>query len=291
MLSFLQSLEWEEFQRSIGRKTRRIENILLIRHDMPGGFNYFYAPRPDFSGVSAKVFFKKALEVIREEHAMFLKIDPDAAFSVPGLRVVLSSPLQPPRSVLVNLRQSEDEILRGMHEKTRYNIRLALRRGVWCRPAGDGEDALEIFWNMLRETAARDGFRTHQRRHYQALCATHSESFSNELFFAHIGDVPVASAIANFYRPSGIVTYLHGASGREHRDFMAPQLLHWYIMQEAKRRGFLAYDLWGIDEKRWPGLTRFKKGFGGFVVEHPASYDVVAQPFWYALYRIARRFL
>ena len=69
---------------------------------------------------------------------------------------------------------------------------------------------------------------------------------------------------------------------------MAPHLLHWRIIQEAKRRGFQYYDLWGIGEKRWPGLTRFKKGFGGEMVHYPPSIEIVYRPLRYRLYRLAR---
>ena len=91
----------------------------------------------------------------------------------------------------------------------------------------------------------------------------------------------------NYYGETA--TYLHGASGSFHRDVMAPYILHWRIMQDAKQHGFKKYDLWGIDEERWPGVTRFKTGFGGTVVEYPKSIDIVFRPMWYKAYRIIKK--
>lgn len=286
-VSFLQSEAWEAFQRHLGRKTRRIERVLCIRHDLPGGFHYLYCPRPDFERGNPEVFFQKATRAAREEQSIFIKIDPLRSFPAPGASV-LGASLQPSESVVADCSLAVEEMLGRMHEKTRYNIRLARRRGVFCERA-EGKDDTEVFWRMLQETAIRDGFHVHEKRHYADLLNTHSEHFSNELFFARIGHIPVAAAMINFYRPSGTATYLHGASVRAYREMMAPHLLHWHIMQEAKRRGFGAYDFWGIDRRRWPGLTRFKEGFGGNIMKYPASIDVVCRPLWYRAYRIARK--
>ena len=146
------------------------------------------------------------------------------------------------------------------------------------------------FWELLQETVLRDNFHTHPRTYFEKLLTTGSEDFSNELFFAKYQGVILAAAIVNFY---GSVTltasYLHGASSNVHREVMAPHLLHWRIIQEAKKRGFRHYDLWGIDEAKWPGLTRFKLGFGGKTVEYPSSIDVVYRRMWYPMYKLAKR--
>jgi lipid II:glycine glycyltransferase (peptidoglycan interpeptide bridge formation enzyme) len=71
---------------------------------------------------------------------------------------------------------------------------------------------------------------------------------------------------------------------------MAPHLLHWEIIRQAKQLGYHFYDFWGIDEKKWPGLTRFKKGFGGKIIEYPGTFDLVFNKFWYQLYRLGKIF-
>ena len=84
-------------------------------------------------------------------------------------------------------------------------------------------------------------------------------------------------------------TYLHGASSRRHRDVMAPHLLQWHMIKEARQRGCGVYDFWGIDEQRWPGVTRFKRGFAGREITYPQSVDVVHRPSAYAAYRMAKK--
>jgi lipid II:glycine glycyltransferase (peptidoglycan interpeptide bridge formation enzyme) len=289
MISFLQSSEWERFQNTLGRNTWRVDGRLIIQHLTPGGFNYLYAPRPNLDKEFTDIFIKEACRIGRKTKAIFLKIDPPFGSPIPSrfLRRI-SSPLQPPKTLIVDLSQTEDKLLEAMHDKTRYNVHLAERKGVIIDY--DSLNVLSVFWKLLCETAARGNFRIHQRSHYAKLLEVRSPDFYNEIFFARYRGSILAAALVNFYRPSGTVTYLHGASSSDNRDVMAPHLMHWRIMQEAKRRGFKHYDFWGIDEKKWPGLTRFKNGFGGEVMEYPPSVDIVFKPLWYMVYRIARRF-
>ena len=308
---FLQSREWEEIQRAVGRKTWRQEGALIIRHDLGLGLNYLYCPRPDFGPQQPGVgFFSAARDIAARERSIFLKIDPIHAIRMPtaGVYAREAASIQPRRTIVIDLRKSEAEILGAMHEKTRYNIRLAERKGVRIRKftptpkvgVGAGESGIrrtedfQIFWRLLRETASRDGFCTHPRAYYEKMLTVRSDAFSNELFFAEYGGEALAAALVNFYHPaSGVqpsgdwsATYLHGASSRRHREVMAPHLLHWRIMREAKKRGVASYDLWGIDEQKWPGVTRFKRGFGGAEIAYPASVDVVYRPWWYRAYRV-----
>lgn len=294
MVSFLQSPEWEQFQKSIGRKTWRAAGNLVIRHDLPLGFNYLYCSHPVSVGSE---FLSETEKAAREEKSIFLKIDPTEKFQIPNskFQILNTHSLQPRKTVILDLQKSEEEILRGMHEKTRYNIRLAEKRGVnvFIYTNGSPKDLPDVFLKLLEETARRDKFYLHERGYYEKLLAKESGNFKNELFFAEYQRKIVAAALVNFYRgPTSIeaaATYLHGASSREHREVMAPHLLHWGITQEAKKRGFSKYDFWGIDDERWPGLTRFKKGFGGQVVEYPQSLDVIYRPMWYKIYNFARK--
>jgi len=105
-----------------------------------------------------------------------------------------------------------------------------------------------------------------------------------KLFAAEYQNKIIAANIVIFHGERA--TYLHGASDYEYRNFMAPYLLHWEVIKYARDHGFTEYDLWGIDEKKWPGVTRFKRGFGGKEINYIGSYDYVFQPFWYAMYKV-----
>jgi len=266
-----------------------VERALIVRHELPAGFSYLYCPQVE--SVTDN-WLLKTEKIAQKEGAIFLKIDPLEKFKIQNskLKIHESSSLQPRKTIVLDLQKSEEEILRTMHEKTRYNIRLAERKGVTVMeyPLDDGRPP-EIFWQMLQETARRDGFRLHAKSHYEKLLAVRSADFWSKLYFAEYQRKVVAVALVNFYRPSRTATYLHGASSREHKEVMAPQLLHWRIMQEAKKDGLAYYDLWGIDEKRWPGVTRFKKGFGGTLVEYPLAVDIVYRKHLYAFYNLVRK--
>lgn len=300
--SFLQSLEWEKFQQSIGRKTWRIDGTLVIRHDLPLGFSYLYCPRPDCSDKSqatSGTFSYGVEKIAREEKSVFLKIDPLNRLPPATCHLQPSHSIQPQETLVIDLSRSESDLLAAMHPKTRYNIRLAERKEVRITNQESRKDSFEVFWALMQETVQRGGFRTHPREYYEKMLAARSEHFSNELFLAEYRGRVLAAALVNFHKNyggrtsrdafSGTVTYLHGASSAEYREAMGPHLLHWRIMQEAQRRGFQYYDLWGIDEKKWPGLTRFKKGFGGEIVQYPESVDVIYRPFLYNAYSVSRR--
>lgn len=285
--SFLQSAEWQEVQERMGRRTERISGVLIIRHDLPLRFHYLYSPRPNGS---SRDFFPRAGEHAGRTGALFLKIDPLGP--LPEMPSALAAhPLQQPATILIDCRQDGTELLAAMHPKTRYNVRLAERHGVRMRAAARPVSSADFntFWALLREAARRDGFHPHPVAHYRILLGAGSDEFSNELFLAESNGDALAAAMVNFYLPSKTATYLHGGSSRAHRSLMAPHLLHWRIIQWCRERGFDTYDLGGIDQERWPGVTRFKLGFGGREVTYPPSADYVYRPFLYPFYQLQHR--
>lgn len=294
--SFLQSAEWERFERSLGHATWRVHGALVIRRDLPLGFHYLYCPRPNPGLWDLDAGLWNAVrEIARKEKSVFLKIDPLSDIPASHFQHPASG-VQPAETIVLDLaNRTEDELLAAMREKTRYNIRLAERKGVkiMSRDSRITTRSFEIFWRLLQETAARDGFRTHPKEYYAGMLAARSEQFANELFFAEYGGEVLAVAMINYYRGEASIvrtaTYLHGASSRRHRDVMAPHLLQWRMIQEARQRGCGLYDFWGIDEQKWPGVTRFKRGFGGREIMYPQSVDIVYRPIAYAVYNIAKK--
>lgn len=281
--SFLQSAEWEKLQSSVGKKIWEIDDVLVIQHRLPISLNYLYCPRPIDLG---EVFWKEIGRIADQEQSIFLKIDIARELRIPAnYEYIKADSFQPQKTAIVDLRKSEEELLGRMHEKTRYNIKLAERRGVRTGIT----DNFATFWSLLEETARRDGFYTQERGYYKNLFIAASKNFSDKLFFAEYQGKILAAAMVNFYKPSATATYLHGASTRECKEVMAPHLLHWHIIKEAKKRGFDYYDFWGIDEKKWPGLTRFKFGFGGEAIAYPPTIDIIYRPVWYKIYRLIKR--
>lgn len=191
--------------------------------------------------------------------------------------------LQPAKTLILDLAKSTDELMEEMHQKTRYNIRLSLKKGVLVRRAGIDEFAK--FWNLMQETGSRDAFGIHNRDHYFKMIDKGGNIF--RLYLAEFSGQVLAGGIFAFYGDT--VTYVHGASSSENRQLMAPYALHWRIIEWAKAGGFKTYDLFGVDKIKWPGVTRFKEGFGGQEFVYPGTIDLVLNPSYYRLYKLLRK--
>lgn len=292
---FLQSWQWGEFQESLGREVIRLREdgsmAQLIRMPLPFGKSYWYASRGPLGQLPS---LASDQDISR---ATFIRVETSSKIS----GAVKVRDVQPGQTLIVDLQQEQEAILAAMHEKWRYNIRLAERKGVRVYMAGvDDESALEVFWGLMEETTDRDGFRAHDKEYYRAML----EKFSGDpaiegklrpvarlVFAEHDGCVLAANFMMYF---GDTATYLHGASSRTRREVMAPQLLHWSAMKDAKSWGYLHYDFWGVapensENHSWAGITRFKRGFGGKYVALPGTYDLPLNQFWYGVYALTRK--
>ncbi len=119
--------------------------------------------------------------------------------------------------------------------------------------------------------------------------ALSGESFKNSLFIAEYNSKQIAANMVNIFGQTA--TYLHGGSDNESRNLMAPHLLQWEQIKFAKAQGCKVYDFWGCDDEKWPGVSRFKKGFGGREIEFCGTHDYVFDKWWYEIYKIARSVL
>ena len=178
----------------------------------------------------------------------------------------------------------ELELLGQMHHKTRYNIGLAEKKELIFRESKDAG----AFWKLLQKTVKHDRFSSHPKEYYEKMLELSGELQTTLFLIDHQGK-PVAGMLALTYGDTAY--YLHGAMDREYRSTMAPYLLHWRAIQHFKERGLLRYDFWGIDANRWPGVTRFKLGFGGKVIEYPGAFDLPTSRFWYLVYSAAKKVL
>jgi peptidoglycan pentaglycine glycine transferase (the first glycine) len=296
--SFLQSWTWGEFQESLNRKIWRlkIERLkgLVVKRNLPLGKGYLYCPRGPVGQVAEDNFQKFLAQVKRigqTEKSIFFKIEPPVGASL------LTTPfkeskdqIQPVKTLILDISQPEEELLAQMHQKTRYNIRLAQRKGVKIEiSSGNYPQEVEKFLELSAATAKRDKFHLHSQTYYRKMMEFLGREGMIKLFLAkYQGRIIVANLICFFGQTA---TYLHGASDHNFRHLMAPHLCQWRAILEAKRLGCQHYDFWGIDEQRWPGVTRFKKGFNGQEVDYPGSFDLVFRPFWYRLYHLAKKFL
>lgn len=286
--SFIQSSAWERLQQVLGRRTWRIRGALVIQQSLPFGYFYLYAPRPDLVGIE-KDFFREIEKNAVAAGALFVKIDParTPAFFPPQYHRVRA--LQPEETAIIDLAKTEGELFSAIHRKSRSRIRIAEENDVSVRVVVDpAASDIKAFLILLHGTAERKEFGLHPDSYYQTLARARDQDFVNEFFFAERHGTLLAAAMVNWYRPAGVATYLHSASNYDGRRFMAPHALQWHIIKEAKHRGFQYYDLWGIDERRWPGVTEFKLRLGGMRHAYPPSYETPIRPFGYWAFRAAK---
>ncbi|WP_018525521.1 lipid II:glycine glycyltransferase FemX [Alkalispirochaeta alkalica] len=191
--------------------------------------------------------------------------------------------VQPPDTVVVSLDGDEETLLSRMKSKTRYNIRLARRRGVTIEafPADDprADRELALWYRLYQDTARRDRITIHPLRYYQRVLelSRREDAPLLTLYQArHEGDLLGGIVVVSW---EGTSTYLYGAGADIKRNLMASYLLQWEALRGARARGDGAYDLFGIppsDDPAHPmhGLYRFKTGFGGEILHRPGCWDL-----------------
>jgi lipid II:glycine glycyltransferase (peptidoglycan interpeptide bridge formation enzyme) len=287
--SFLQSPDWENFKRTIGHTPLRVDDVLVLTHKLIGPLKYAFVPRATVTDA--------VLDVLADQGFLFARIE---GVVETKKNYKETKHRLPQTTLMLDLTQSEEELLSNMHSKTRYNIRLAERKGVTVRT----DKHIDTFWNLNLETRERDGFQSHDKEYYRVfidmpMCTQYT---------AYVDDTPIAAILCVSY--AGTTTYVHGASSNTYRNTMAPYLLQWRALQDAKQRQDSTYDFWGIAppftqqtgtretcyngfswdiSHPWTGITRFKVGFGGQVVSYPKSVDVILKPLWYRIYSYIHR--
>lgn len=292
--AFLQMYEWGEVQVSLGAPVKRIcektsEGMVLaqgIWQPLPLGASYWLFPKAPLGDAPIKT----CMRVLREhcEGSAFLKIESE---TVPE-ESVFATERHPSHTIVVSLPKNIEEMYARMKPKTRYNIRLAQKKGVKIEYAG--VEGLSRFMTLMHQTAARDGFSAHRPERYRAIVDKFQGPTCSAFFaFATYEQRDLAG---NMMIDAGDArTYLHGASANNNRDVMAPYALHAALMEDAATKGLKKYDFWGVAPEdaslshAWSGITRFKSGFGGERFSMPGTFDVPTKSFAYKLYRLARK--
>jgi peptidoglycan pentaglycine glycine transferase (the first glycine) len=306
--------------------------LILRRQVLNKGFakrlSILYSPKGpllDWPDESLRIRVLNDIQSLaRKEGAIFLKMDPDVLLATgvpggdadvtdPGGQIVLdelerrgwaysSDQIQFKNTVLIDLNPPEDEMLARMKQKTRYNIRLAEKKGVNLR-IGTQKD-FSVLYRMYAETSVRDGFVIRDEGYYQTVWKTFMTNSlppisnlqspitnyqfpSAEPLIAEVNTEPIAAIFVFYF--AGRAYYVYGMSHSVHREKMPTYILQWEAMKRARAKGCTVYDLWGAPEvfdendSMW-GVYRFKEGLGGKVVRTLGAWDYAPSPFWYKLY-------
>jgi len=306
MTNFLQSQEWMNFQGSLGHKVWSIAkgNIkgLVIKYSLPFNESYLYCPYgPVITHSSVtdsddfNYFLAKIKKIAESENAIFFRVDPQINFDFNrfGFKQApqnyhFSATAMPKEVAILDISTDEKNIFKNMKPKTRYNIRLAEKGEIITRQ-GNSLENLNIFYDLVCKTSLREKIKPHQKERYQKLLEVFGDKIS--VFTAFWQNKPVAGIMVLFFDKTA--TYLHGGLDANYKNLMAPHLLQWNAICEAKKRGCLEYDFGGVSLEKnhqWAGVTRFKLGFGAKAVTYPGAYDLIFQPMWYGIYNLVRKF-
>lgn len=316
----LQSFWWNEFKQQTGVESVRlgkfagkelVEDFAMTIHPLSNlGFSVGYVPRA--ANISPEMM-ENLFNVAQQRKCLFVKLEPNilsseadkiAAFQnsikdcpVP---VLPAANILPQHTFFLDLKQTENEILRAMHEKTRYNIKVAQKHEVTVR-LGENLDDLQIFLNLQRQTAKRQNFQTHSDLYFIKMFQTLKErgmfyqliaeikkpegynlptpSQKQSLIISTKNTIPLSSIILLKFK--NVLYYPYGGSAFEFREKMPNHLIHWKAIQLGKQLNCNIYDLWGClppnpnPKDNWFGFHRFKEGFGGKLISYLNSYDIV----------------
>ena len=274
-------------------------------------FNVSYIPRGPVLDWKNTDYIKKVISDI-ETHAkmagsIFIKIDPEIIIGrgIPGSSddhidsnaidvvsllhkrgwIFSKEQIQFRNTAVIDLNQSQDDLLANMKQKTRYNIRLSERKGVSVRLIN--KDDFPVMYKMYAETSLRDGFAIRSQEYYQDVWETFIFSNMCDGLIAEIENDPIAGLFIFYFNDRA--WYLYGMSTNKHRGKMPNYLLQWEAIKRARFRGCKQYDLWGAPDlfddtdPMW-GVFRFKAGLGAKVIRTPGALDFPIKPNLYSLY-------
>lgn len=319
---FMQERMYGEWQENLGRTTFRfivtkngkpVAYIQLIEYPLIGDKKYLYAPYgpvvSEFSNDVLSALKEKLIAVARDRNAVFVRLDFTPAvhdhnkitqlnkfFKHASLYTYHSAYFQPRAEWFLELNKSEEDIYKDIHEKNRYSIRLAGRKGVTTEIISAGfPNYFSDFYKLMKETAERNSFSLHQKEYYENIFGTLKPEHAYLVLAKYQGVILTVDLIIYYGK---MANYVFAGSSDEHRNLGITHIAQWEAIKYAKKLGCTEYSFGGVSSgnlyKGWEGLTRFKTRFGGYEFRHSDFYDIVGQSFWYYLYnlrKLAKRFI
>ena len=294
----LQSWEWGEARKKMGIEVLRLiegKNCFqLTFHNIPYiKFKIGYLPRSIIPSKEMLIFLR---DYGKKNNIIFVKLEPfvpsNGKMKQWSNLVKSPHPLFPDWTQILDLTPSEDELLKKMHHKTRYNIRLAENRGVIVKEMSTNE-GFQIFAKLYFETCKRQKYFGHNYPYHKTVWENLKNGISH-ILIAYYKDIPLAAYELFYFKDA--LYYVYGGTSEQQRNLMASNLLMWETIRLGKKLGAKKLDMWGSLPPKynlsdsWAGFTRFKEGFGGKFVKFIGSYDLIINPFAYRLYNFLFNF-
>jgi peptidoglycan pentaglycine glycine transferase (the first glycine) len=314
----LQSWEWGKVKEVTGWVPIRIvvedageivAAVSLLKRQLPAGLgSIFYSPRGpviDMKNTEAWDILTKAVAEEGKKHkTVFWKVDPDIDKDFPEAEEWIDAlrkagfknaskgegfeGVQPRYVFRMDISKDIDTLLAECHQKTRYNIRLATKKGVTITREA-GKECLPEFYKILTTTASRDKFLIRPYSYFESFYDNLQPAGQAELFMAYHEGEAIAGTLA--FRLGDKAWYIYGASSNKKRNLMPNYLIQWTMIEWAKEHGCTMYDFRGVpgdvgQDHPLYGLVKFKRGFGGKYTEFIGEYDLVYRGFNYKAYNV-----
>lgn len=298
----LQSLEWGKFREKTGIKVVRSNNFQLTIHPLPyAKYTIGYLPKgPDIN----KKMLDALLEIGKKENCIFIQLEPNIE-KIDNKKYKFnnlfpsSRPLFTKYTFILDLTKPEEELLKNLHSKTRYNTKLAEKKGV--KIVEDNSDkAFEEYLRLTKETTQRQNFYAHSEKYHRLMWETLRPENNEQKTMSNILTAHLLKATYNnetlvawiVFILGDTLYYPYGASSSNHKEVMPSNLMMWETIKFGKKLGLKNFDMWGALEANpnskdpWYGFHKFKEGYGARHVEFIGSFDYVLNKKLYFIYNI-----
>lgn len=291
----LQTKDWAEFRRKWGNEVVVLENKwVLTLHKLP--LTPYKIAMFIKGPMSTSEMIKKLKSFSKENKVVFVKLEPNYVVRKGGIKcadkekvikllranaAIPGKTLFTPTTFWIDLTKTEDELLKSFHPKTRYNIRLAEKRGVGVS-IDDSDGAFNAYIRLARETVKRDKFFAHNEKYHRLMWETLKDKMAHLLVARYNAEIVAAWIL---FIHDGVLYYPYGASTHKYKNLMASNLMMWEAIKFGKQKNLKIFDLWGREPGK--GFTKFKEGYNPQVVEFLGTWDLVINKPVYYLYRSA----
>ncbi|OQA52436.1 MAG: Lipid II:glycine glycyltransferase [candidate division WS2 bacterium ADurb.Bin280] len=304
MGSILQTKQWADFKKSFGFEIISSDNLFVHKKQLPFGKNFLYVPEVSSSQISGNQV-EQLKSMAKQHNSIFLRLELIDRYGDNANKILLSmgfkksfEQVQPKWRQIVDLTPTRGTILSQMKQKGRYNVKLAQRKGVQIKRVslkefGEKEKiVLDQFFEIYNQTVKREGIGGRSREYFVEMAKSFEQTEYLWVYIAYFENKPLSAALISMY--DGVASYLYGGSSSQNREVMAPYLMHWQIIVDAKEEGAKLYDLIGRSApdnpgSKWAGITRFKEQFGGQAVEILGSYDFINSKFAYQVFKLIEK--
>ncbi len=311
----LQSYEWGQFRektnvkvirRGIFEKEKLVSGFQLTIHKIPRtNFTIGYLPK---GTLPTKEIIDELRDIGKEERCIFIQLEPNVIKSINGSTTKdgnwnyaklglkeAAHPLFTKYTFILDLTKSEEDLLKDMHAKSRYNIKVAQKHGVQVTE-DNSDKAFKAYWRLTEETTKRQKFYAHTKQYHKFQWETFSHKMTTDALSSHIFTATYEGKVLTtllFFVYHDTLYYPYGASSNDHRNVMHSNLAMWEGIRFGQKLGLKKFDMWGAmgpnaDQKDpWFGFHNFKQKFGPDHIEFLGSYDLVINPLLYQSYKLA----